>query len=277
MAVLWALWGIGVLNVAAAVVSSSVHLLLSRFTTFAAPAFLSIILIMAAIVTTFAGGFAGLLLVLLTDAGPVLIVSTGVLLAGATCVTAFALNQVRLSRRDSRVGKRLLSRDEVVDLIKAGLVHSFSRRNGVLEIQLKLRAAKEPALRHRRAHPRDYLAFVAAATEGGAGRRKIRYEDDTGEGPSSTERRWITVAEAAALLGADQVKTFGWGGLESPDNARATFRGTPTGIKLIDHGWARHIVAAPESGAALLPLARVARSAHGRPHIIVDGHWEQRA
>jgi hypothetical protein len=272
MPVLWALWGIAVLNVLALLVNLLACLIRPHSTL--GSSLLGLLLVYFLIVTTFIGGFSGLALILLTDGGVVLVVSTVVLLAGAAFVIAVVLHRIWLSGAVSRAGKRLLSRDEMLDLIRANLVGSFSRRDGLLEVELKLRAAKEPELRKRRAHPRDYLAFVAAVKEGGAAMRKIRYDDDTGEGPSSTDRRWITVEETAALLGAGQVKTFSCGGDESPGEVR-TFRGTPTGIRLTDHGWARHIAAGPELAATLVPLARVARAAHGRPHIAVNGHYER--
>ncbi|WP_285478400.1 hypothetical protein [Amycolatopsis sp. NBRC 101858] len=226
--------------------------------------------------TTFVGGFSGLLLILLTDAGVVLIASTAVLLAGAAFVASLVLKHRWLFRRESRARTRILSRKEVLELIRAGLVHSLSRRDGVLEVDLKLAAAAEPALRTRRARPRDYLAFVAAADELLASGRKISYEDETGEGPSSTDRRWISVEEAARLLGTGEVKTFACGGDErSADGRPRTFRGTPTGIKLTDRGWARHLAIVPEMAKTLLPLARVARARWGRPHISIDGRYER--
>ncbi|WP_206788430.1 hypothetical protein [Amycolatopsis sp. MtRt-6] len=124
MPVLWVLWGIGVLNVVAVFLTLAVYLIRSRFME-VGPPFLFVLSTMLAIVTTFAGGLSGLLLVLLTDAGVVLIAGTVVLLAGAAFATAFALNQVRLSRQVSRIGKHLLRRrDKVLDLIRAGRVRS---------------------------------------------------------------------------------------------------------------------------------------------------------
>lgn len=275
---LWALWGIGVLNIVALFVSLAVYLIRARFTV-VGPAFLATILTMFAIVTTFVGGFSGLLLILLSDAGPpvriVLIVSTVVLLAGAGLVTAVVLNHIWLSRRVSRISKQLLSRDEVLDLIRAELVRSFSRRDGVLEVSLDPRAAEDPELWTRRAHPQDYLVFVAAADEILAEGRMIHYDDETGEGPSSTNHRWITLEEAAGLLGAGKVKTFSYGSRGSSGDGRTTFRGTPTGIKLTDHGWVRHIRVAPEMEATLIPLARAAQACHGRPQFSVNGSYER--
>ena len=276
MPVLWVLWGIAVLNVVALAVSLVVYLIRARVMTTVGPAFLTTLLAIFAMGTTFVGGFSGLLLILLTDAGVVLIASTAVLLAGAAFVASFVLKHRWLFRRESRARTRILSRKEVLGLIRAGLVHSLSRHDGVLEVDLKLAAAKEPTLRTRRAHPRDYLAFVAAADEVLASGRKIRYEDETGEGPSSVDRRWISVEEAARLLGTGEVKTFACGGNESPADGRPrTFRGTPTGIKLTDRGWARHMAIVPEMAKTLMPLARVARARWGRPHISIDGRYER--
>ncbi|WIX99858.1 hypothetical protein QRX60_38275 [Amycolatopsis mongoliensis] len=236
---------------------------------------LAVLFAMVALVTTIPGGLSGLLLIFMSDAKTpvrvVLVTGTVVLLAVAALIAALFLDRIRLSRWDSRV----LPRDEVLALIRAGLVHSLSRHDGVLEVNLKLAAAKEPALRTRRAHPRDYLAFVAAADELLAEGRKIRYDDETGEGPSSTDRRWISVEEAALLLGTGEVKTFACGGDESCGDGRKTFRGTPTGIKLTDRGWARHMAVIPEMAKTLVPLARVARARWGRPHISVDGRYER--
>ena len=271
MLVLWALWGIAVLNVGALFVSLAVSVLWPRFEGLG---LLAVLLAMFAIVTTFVGGFSGLALILLSDAGVVLVVSTVVLLAGAALVTAVGLHQIWLSRRISRIGRKLLSRDEVLDLIGAGLVRSFSRRDGVLEVSLDPRAAEDSDLWTRRAHPRDYLAFVAAADEILAEGRMIHYDDDTGEGPSSTNHRWITLDEAAALLGTGKVQNFLYGNRGGSGDDRMTFRGTPTGIKLIDHGWVRHIRVTPEREAILIPLARAAQASHGRPQFCVNGSYE---
>jgi hypothetical protein len=270
--VLWALWGIAVLNVGMLFVTMAVAQLWPRFEGLG---LLAVTLAMFAIVTTFVGGFSGLALILLSDAGVVLVVSTVVLLAGAALVTVVALHQLWLTRRASRIGRQLLSRDEVLDLIGAGLVRSFSRRDGVLEVSLDPRAAEDSELWTRRAHPRDYLAFVAAADEILAEGRMIHYNDDTGQGPSSTNHRWITLGEAAALLGAGKVQNFLYGSRGGSADDRMTFRGTPTGIKLIDHGWVRHIRVAPEMEATLMPLARAAQASHGRPQFCVNGCYER--
>lgn len=276
MPVLWVLWGIAVLNVVALAVSLVAYLIRARLMTTVGPAFLTTLLAILAMGTTFVGGFSGLLLILLTDAGVVLIASTAVLLTGAALVVSLVLKHKWLFRRQSRARTRLLSRKKVLDLIRAGLVHSLSRHDGVLEVDLKLAAAADPALRARRAHPRDYLAFVAAADELLASGRRIRYEDETGEGPSSVDRRWISVEEAARLLGTGEVKTFACGGDERPADGRPrTFRGTPTGIKLTDRGWSRHLAIVPEMAKTLIPLARVARARWGRPHISIDGRYER--
>ncbi len=271
MLVLWALWGIAVLNLGMLLVSVAMAHLSPRF---AGLGLLAAMLTMFAIVTTFVGGFSGLALILLSDASVVLIVGTVVLLAGAALVTAVTLNQLWLSRRISRIGRQLLSRDEVLDLIRAGLVHSFSRRDGVLEVSLDPRAAENSKLWTRRAHPQDYLAFVAAADELLAEGRMIHY-DDTGEGPSSTNHRWITLAEATTLLGTGKIKNFSYGSRGSSGDDRMTFRGTPTGIKLTDHGWVRHIRVTPEMEATLIPLARAAQASHGTPQFHVDGCYER--
>lgn len=277
MPVLWALWGIAVVNVLALFVSLAVYLIRARFTT-VGPACLTTALTLSAIVTTFVGGFSGLLLVLWSDVGSpvrgILVVGTAVLLAGAAFVTAIVLGQVRHNRRVSRIGKQLLSADEVIGLIRAELVRSFTRRNGALELELDPRAAEDPPLRTRRAHPQDYLAFVAAADELLAEGRMIHYDDETGEGPSSTNHRWITFDEAAALLGAGKVRTFSYGRGESGEG-RMLFRGRPTGIKLTDHDWVRHLRVAPELEAALVPLARAAQASHGTPQFFVDGRYER--
>ncbi|SEC80927.1 hypothetical protein SAMN04489727_5170 [Amycolatopsis tolypomycina] len=176
------------------------------------------------------------------------------------------------SRRISRIGKQLLARDEVLDLIRDGLVRSFTRRHGVLEVSLHPRATKHRDLWERRAHPQDYLAFVTAADVLLADGRVIYYADETGQGPSSINYRWITFAEAAALLGADKVSEFVRGA--DPGDGRTAFHGTPTGIGLADYGWGRRIEVAPAQAAALVPLARAAQATHRRLQFRVDGSWE---
>jgi len=142
-------------------------------------------------------------------------------------------------------------------------------------VALDPRVDEDPALWTRRAHPQDYLTFVAAADELLADGRMIHYDDETGEGPSSTNRRWITFEEAAALLGTGKVKTFSYGSRGDSGDGRMPFRGTPTGIKLTDHGWVRHIRVDPEREAALIPLARAAQASHGRPQFSINGCYER--
>src|SRR3954470_19154339 len=104
----------------------------------------------------------------------------------------------------------------------------------------------------------------------------IHYDNETGEGLSSTNHRWITLEETAALLGADKVQSFSYGSRGTSSGAgRTTFHGTPTRIQLTDHGWVRHLRVAPEMEATLIPLARAAQAAHGRPQFFVNGSNER--
>ncbi len=68
MPVLWVLWGIGVLNVAALVVSGWVYQILARSRDIGCPG-PQVFLIVLAFVTMPVGGLSGLLLILLADVG----------------------------------------------------------------------------------------------------------------------------------------------------------------------------------------------------------------
>ncbi|QKV72703.1 hypothetical protein [Amycolatopsis sp. Hca4] len=274
MPVWWVLWGIGVLNVVALAVSIAVLSIRERRGK-KGMELLTPFLGALAVVTGTVGGSSGVVLILISGAGAILIAGTVLQLVFPAFIAVLLLTGWWLNHRDSRIAKRRLPREKVLELIETGLVHSFVRRDGVLDVTIDPRSDEGRQLRQRRADPKDYLVFVAAADELLAEGRMIHYHDETGEGPSSTNHRWITVDEAAALLGTGQVATFSYGARSDPGDGRTAFRGTPTGIGLFDHGWVRYMAIAPEREAALVPLARAAHASHGSPKLRVDGRFER--
>jgi hypothetical protein len=125
-------------------------------------------------------------------------------------------------------------------------------------------------------------AGVAIAIWGRAQIRKnanrsgvVRYRNNTScpHDPPSRRHRWITAEEAAALLNAGQIGTFGYGQPDAFDT-RMLF-GEPTGIKLIDFGSVRHIYVEPAMELAMIPIARAAQKRHGRPQFTINGKYER--
>ncbi|WP_158104467.1 hypothetical protein [Amycolatopsis kentuckyensis] len=170
-AVLWPLWGIGVLNLGALGVSLAMCEIgrrrgSQRFD------FLPVGVGALALVTTSVGCLSGLALILLSDAGVVLIAGTAVQLLGPALLATALLSSLWDSWQTRR---RLLPRDEVVRLIQAGLVRSFKRRFGVVKLSFHPQAVKEFRLRTRHARREDYPAFVTAANERDARGRTIPY------------------------------------------------------------------------------------------------------
>ncbi|MET9000989.1 hypothetical protein [Amycolatopsis sp. NPDC004169] len=274
MAVWWVLWGIGVLNVVALAARMAVLAIRKHYGRNDIELFTPV-LGASAVVTGTVGGASGVVLILVSGASAILVAGTVLQLVFPAIIAALLLIGWWFARRESRVANRLLPREKVLELIGAGLVHSFVRRDGVLEVALDPLSDEGRRLRQRRAAPKDYLVFVAAADELLADGRMIHYDDETGDGPSSTNHRWITVEEAAALLGTGKVATFSYGSGSDPGDGRTAFRGTPTGIGLFDHGWVRFMAIAPEREAALVPLARAAHASHGSPQLRVDGRFER--
>jgi len=121
---------------------------------------------------------------------------------------------------------------------------------------------------------------VAAANEVHDQVGVIPYFNDTGQNdPAGPGGRWIPSEAAAALLDAGKIKTFSYGtpepSLFAPDHrSQMTFHGTPTGIKLIDYGWVRHIAVMPSMESTMIPIARAAQHRLGKPQFCINGHYE---
>ncbi|MGW4056966.1 hypothetical protein ACWEGE_01735 [Amycolatopsis sp. NPDC004747] len=163
-AVLWALWGVGVLHLVALEVSVVVATKWARRGQ-AGSEYLPMAVGVYAVGTTSVGCLSGLVLILLSDGGAilvVLIVGTAVQLIGPGLVATILLSRLWAAWQNRR---QLLSREEAVRLIEAGIVRSFRRRFGVVKLSLHPRAVEQFQLRTRRARGEDYPAFVAAANE----------------------------------------------------------------------------------------------------------------
>ena len=158
MQVLWVLWGIGVLNVVALAVGMAVSSIRDRYGKVGLE-LLPTVLGLFAIVTTSVGCLSGVALILLSGVGVVLVVGTAVQLFGPGLLAVALLGQLWDSWR---IRRPLLPRDEAVRLIQAGLVRSFKRRFRVVKLSFHPSAVKQFQVRSRRAHRKDYPAFVAA-------------------------------------------------------------------------------------------------------------------
>jgi hypothetical protein len=170
-AVLWALWGIGDLNLVALLVGATMSAIWARRGKKDLE-YLPVVLGAFAIGTTSVGCVSGLVLILLSDAGAVLIAGTAVQLLGPALLATALLGGLWSSHR---IRRQLLPRDEVVRLIQAGFVRSFKRRFGVVKLSFHPSAVREFQLRTRHAHRQDYPAFVAAANEHDAHGRPVPY------------------------------------------------------------------------------------------------------
>lgn len=157
-AVLWALWGVGVLNIVALLVSMAACWIQERRGKKNLE-LLPLVVAVLAVVTTSLGCLSGLALILLSDAGAVLITGTVVQLLGPAVLVTALFSRLWAAWQNRRT---LLHREEVVRLIEAGIVSSFRRRFGVVKLSIHPRAVKEFQWRTRHARWEDYPAFVAA-------------------------------------------------------------------------------------------------------------------
>ncbi|KFU80277.1 hypothetical protein SAMN04489729_7976 [Amycolatopsis lurida] len=279
-AAMWSVLAISVLAVMAVFGSMAVHLLRASET----PAFWMAPLIGCAYVLMFPAGACGLLLTtVLDDRSPARVVVTAIailLLAGAVLCTAQVIRQGWLTRRQNRRSKRILSRTEVLALIRSGEVERFAKRQESLQMFLKPDPTGKDMVRTRRADPRDYSECVAAANDVRDQVGVIHYHNsDNPLDPSSPGGRWITPEEAAELLNAGEIKTFSFGNPEASfigpgEHGQITFHGIPTGIKLADYGWVRHISVTPAMEPTMIPIARAAQARHGIPQFSINGHNE---
>ncbi|MBP2325603.1 hypothetical protein JOF56_005988 [Kibdelosporangium banguiense] len=230
----------------------------------------------AAYVSTYVGGISGLLLASATGS-PILRFLAGGL--GGGLLTLNALSHVaRLrERRRNRKLDRVISQDEMLELIRSQTIKGFCKqKDGVVRFTyVDYWQNGEYIRRPSNADGAGYPAYVAAADDV---RRQhghtvsYRNESDPHD-PLTPGGRWITVEEATALLQANEIKTFAYTG--SGGFAHTTFKGTPTGIRLLDHGWVRHIHVNPAMEATMIPIARDAQRRHGRPQFWMNGRYEQ--
>ncbi|WP_410612786.1 hypothetical protein [Amycolatopsis sp. lyj-109] len=160
-AVLWALWGVGVLNIVALLVSMAACWLQERRGNKNLE-MLPLAVAIFAVGTTSVGCLSGLVLILLSDAGAVLVVliaGTVVQLVGPAVLVTALLSRLWAAWQTRRT---LLHKEEVVRLIEAGIVSSFRRRFGMVKLSIHPGAVKEFPWRTRHARWEDYPAFVTA-------------------------------------------------------------------------------------------------------------------
>ncbi|MEV4312963.1 hypothetical protein [Actinocrispum sp. NPDC049592] len=230
---------------------------------------------LAAYVLTYIGGFCGIRLSgLLT--GPIRIVAgvLGGVLLGLSALGIVGFLHERLSARKL---DRVISQDEMLALVRAHEIKSITKQHDgtVTFIYANNWQDGKYIYRPTKADPDGYPAYVTAANEIRRGQGYVityRNENDPLD-PLSPGGRWITAAEATDLLNDNEIRTFAYG---SPSSGWATtpMAGDPTGIKLNDHGWVRHMYVDAANEALLIPIAREAQHRHGKPYFIINDRPE---
>ena len=222
-----------------------------------------------------AGAVAGFWLATRADstAGSVVLYMAGGVLGAWTAL--FLTGTVRSSRQtraNARKTSRVLSKDEMIGMIRSRAIRSFTRRSGSVSIMYEnywIDGTYQWLPRH--ADPDGFDSYVAAALALAPG-FTVAFHDD--ELPPERLLRWITAQEAEDLLARGMVKTFTYGTGRLADEPTS---GERTGIKLVDHGWVRHIHVEPPMQDTMIPIARAAqRSHHGVPQFCIDGKYEPR-
>jgi hypothetical protein len=233
-------------------------------------------LFFTAYLLTYAGGVSGLLLAAAADSPMVRVLTGGV---GGVMLALNVLSHVARfrQRRLARELDRVISQDEMLGLIRSRTIKGFHKdKDGdVRFVYVNDWENGEFLWRTTKADGAGYPAYVAAADD--VRRRyghtvSYRNESDPND-PLTPGGRWITVDEATALLQANEIKTFTYRG--SGGFGHTTFKGKPTGIRLLDHGWVRHLHVNPAMEATMIPIAREAQRRHGRPQFSINDRYEQ--
>ncbi|MCE7008865.1 hypothetical protein LWC34_39550 [Kibdelosporangium philippinense] len=271
---LWGAFGVAVVIVGAAAGTHAWLILLARGGA-SGTEFVQMVLaplFFTAYLMTYVGAVSGLILAFTTDSliARVLAGSIGGAMAAFDVTVHVVLYRKRRRRREIN---RVLSKDELLDLIKSRSVDSFRKEtDGIVRFTYvnNWDENEEVIWRPCKADGAGYPAYVAAADDV---RRRcghtISYRDENNPGEPG---RWITVDEAITLLQANEVNTFGYG--EPWNFSDTTAKGEPTGIRLLDYGWLRHLHVSSTLEATMIPIAREAQRRHGKPQFKINGRWE---
>ena len=175
-----------------------------------------------------------------------------------TILSLIALLRTGLRQRKiNRERNRIMSQDEMTALIRSFAIRSFTNdEDGVSVIYIENRDADgQYVYKARRACRDGYPAYVAAANEARRLGAEITYFNRIGRNdPTSAGTRWLSVDEARELLFSGSIDAFYCGNRDPfPDEPAA---GDPTGIKLIDFGWVRHLYVESELASTMVPIAR---------------------
>jgi hypothetical protein len=206
-----------------------------------------------------------------TAGSVVLYLVSGVLTAWTALWIISSPIRAARSRAESRAVSRVVSQDEMIELIRSHAIRSFTRESGSVSIQYENYWSTKGKYMWRAQHadPGGYDRYVAAALEL-APEVVVAFHDN--DSPRERLFRWITADEAESLLEHGMIKTFNYGAGSLADEPAS---GEQTGIKLIDHGWVRHIYVEPAMEHIMVSVARAAQRSHdGFPQFCIDGKYE---
>jgi hypothetical protein len=181
------------------------------------------------------------------------------------------MRTVLRQRKVNREYRRIMGRDEMIDLIRSSAISSFTNsESGVSVTYLDYRDSDGRYIyKAGRADPDGYQAYVAAANEARRRGVGIAYFNRIGRnGPSSAGTRWVSVDEARELLLSGAVDVFHCRSRDPYPHEPAT--GEATGIKIIDFGWIRHLYVEPELASTMVPIAQSAAAEGMRMRMETD-------
>lgn len=159
--------------------------------------------------------------------------------------------------KESREHNRIMSREEMLDLISSSAIRSFTDTGNYVELiyQENRDSDGRYIYKARRADSAGYQAYVAAANQARRLGVDVYYFNRIGRNdPSSAGTRWLSVAEARALLLSGAIDAFHCGRRDPYPAESAT--GQATGIKITDFGWVRHLYVEPGLASTMVPIAR---------------------
>jgi len=192
---------------------------------------------------------------------------------GSWTVVSFAmfLQTALRQHRESREHKRIMSQEEMVSLIRAFAINSFT--NEMREISVNyvenFDADGNYVYQAGRADPAGYQLYVDEANLArrlGAG---VTYFNKLGRNdPASAGTRWLSVDEARELLLSGSVESFTCGSRDPYEREIAS--GEPTGIKVTDFGWVRHLYVEQRLADTMVPIAQSVPAGELRIHLDVD-------
>jgi hypothetical protein len=171
------------------------------------------------------------------------------------------VRQLLRAKRDTRIERRILDQAEMLELIRAGAISSFTKDGDEVAIRYRVH---DLSARPRRADPAGYAAYVAAANERVGSDEVSAYRNRHGLDPASGCHRWIIVDEARVVLEDLRTASLTYGRRYRDEVAAS---GPPSGLILVDHGWVRHLYVQPELVETMIPIVLAAHyvRAHRKP------------